>query len=342
MNDRFCKNCGNKMDGTANFCKSCGAKTEALQPAQESSARATEHNAAGAMQAKPEAGEKNSKSKAVASDIVSTAVFASETAGAMVFRQDAGGVAEILGPLQVIIQAVGDLFGKIKGAFKEKKRIVPIIMITLIWLVLILLPMLGIDSGIFRFLSFLTFAQGGMSGGILGLVGGIIGKGVFAYFIFSIVIPLISGKNPLKGIGGTFKELFSQFSIKSSGQVAGLLLGAGAALVAYNFFVGSASLQNSMVGAAAFFVALRTFSSRTGFVRRLVSSVSTKFSGGKRADLSFVNRFGAGLSTGFALAVPLSALPGGALPYLCGAVCAVVGAVLIFIARGSGKEAHAI
>lgn len=342
MNDRFCINCGNKMDAAAKFCKSCGAKAQAAQPARESPDFETKQSVPGDMREKAKAESKKSGVKAAAADIVSTAAFASQTAGAMVFRQDAGGFAEILGPLRLVIQTVGGLFGKIKGAVKDKKRIIPVIIMALIWLLLLLLPMLKINSGILRFLSFLTFARGGMSGGFLGLVGGIIGKGMFSYFIFSIIIPLLSGKNPLKGIGGTFKGLFSQFSVKNGGQMGGLLFGAGAALIAYNFFAGYASLQNSMAGIAAFFLALRAFSSRTGFVRRFITSIGNKLSKGKRADMSFASRFIAGMSMGFALAVPLSALPVGILPYLCGAACAAVGAMLIFIAKGSGREARAV
>lgn len=37
MNDRFCINCGNKINASAKFCKSCGAKTNAVPSAQGSS-----------------------------------------------------------------------------------------------------------------------------------------------------------------------------------------------------------------------------------------------------------------------------------------------------------------
>lgn len=334
MNERLCKNCGEKTD-KAELCENCSVKAQEA-PARESPALDAAQNASGS---------KINAIKAAAADIVSTTMFASETAGAMVFKQDSGvmeGLAEILGPIKLVISTVSGLFGKLKGALKDKKRLIPVIIMALVWLLQILLPKLGVNPGFLKFLSFLTFAQGGTKGGFLGLIGGIVGKGVFSYFIFSVIIPLVSGKNPLKGMGGTVKNIFSQFSVKSGAQLGPLLCGAGAALIAYNFFAGYASLQSSMAGVAAFFLALRAFSTRTGFVRKFITSIGNKLSKGKRVDMSVVNRFIAGLSAGFALAVPLSALPVGILPYLCGTACAVAGAILIFALKGKTKEACAV
>lgn len=283
--------------------------------------------------------------KSGVSDVISTVVLAAQTAGPMMIRQEGGapaGVAGVPGPLQVIGSAISGLFGGIRGALKDKKRLVTIIVMTLIWLLLLLLPALGVDSGASKLLSFLTFAQGGTAGGLLGIAGGVVGKGVFSCFIFSFIVPLFSGQNPFKGMGGSFRALFSQSSVQGGAGFSFLLLGLGAALIAYNFFVGSASLQNSMMGIASLLLGLRALVSRAGFLRSFAVSLSHKIIGGREADLYSAGRFIAGWSAGSAAAVPLSALPIGTLPYLVGALCLIVGLLLSITARKSGKEAPAV
>lgn len=79
---------------------------------------------------------------------------------------------------------------------KNPKQMIPTIVLGLFWLVLALLGSFGIDPLPVRILSFLTFAQGGMFGGVLGAVGGILGKIVVAAFLNAIIIPLFQKKLP--------------------------------------------------------------------------------------------------------------------------------------------------
>ena len=63
---------------------------------------------------------------------------------------------------------------------KNPKQMIPTVVLGIVWLVLALLASFGINPLPVRILSFLTFAQGGMFGGVLGAVGGILGKVVIA------------------------------------------------------------------------------------------------------------------------------------------------------------------
>ena len=83
---------------------------------------------------------------------------------------------------------------------KNPKQMIPTIVLGLFWLVLALLGSFGINPLPVRILSFLTFAQGGMFGGVLGAVGGILGKVVVAAFLNAMIIPLFQKR--LSGIGG--------------------------------------------------------------------------------------------------------------------------------------------
>lgn len=314
MSNRFCVNCGNKMTSGEVFCINCGAKSSIP-----------------AMPAVRGMGGMGGN------------VFASNTAGEMVFRQSAPGamLPEFAGPLRFFIHTAGGMFRKIKGLLKNKTRLIPVIILAVVWVLLLTLPMFGINYGFFKYLNFLTFARGGTTGGVLGIVGGAFGKGMFTCFVFSVITPLFSGKNPFRGIGGSFKSLFSG-SYKNTRHLGLLIFGMGVSLAAYNFFTGDASLQNSMAGVAGLFLTFRALSAKTGFIRGFITSAGVKLSRGKKADMSFANHFIAGLGLGFAAALPLSAIPLSTLPYLCGAACVALGIILIIIPQKNRKEVRAV
>ncbi|MCF8011252.1 MAG: hypothetical protein K9L56_08205, partial [Clostridiales bacterium] len=152
------------------------------------------------------------------------------------------------GPFQYLLGGVSRVTKGITGVFRDKKRLLLALVISILWLILLLLPVLGVKASALNWLGFLTFARGGSSGGLLGMVGGLIGKGFFAYFVTATVIPLFSGSKPFAGLRGSLKIIYNSFTVKEKSKVSLLLLGAGSALFCYNFLTGNASLQNSMVG----------------------------------------------------------------------------------------------
>jgi hypothetical protein len=208
-----------------------------------------------------------------------------------------------------------------------------------LWLVLAILPALGVNPPAVHLLSFLTFAQGGMFGGALGAVGGILGKAVFAYFFSAMILPLLMGKKPFRGMGRGLKSFFPGLAVQSAAMAAQLLLGLGLALVVFNFLSGNAGLINSMAGVVGFFLALRSLWQRGGFFWGLALSVANKLSRGRVPSAVAVSRVVSGYAAGSALGVALSAVPWpyhpvtAYLPYLAGGALFLIGLILSLAVR---------
>ena len=171
----FCPKCGNKLPDNARFCDKCGnpvsgvqsdippkkADEQRIQP-PEQSVRRTFGFAASAA--------------------------AGETALGSYGGVPAGAISGVIpGPGKVIGAGLKSLFTSIGSSFKDPKRLIPAFVIAAVWLVLNILQACGINPVPTRILSFLTFANGGMSGGFFGAIGGVIGKGIFAGALVSLI-----------------------------------------------------------------------------------------------------------------------------------------------------------
>lgn len=216
---------------------------------------------------------------------------------------------------------------------KNPKQLIPVIVLAVFWIALGVLQALEIKPWPLKFLSFLTFAQGGLFGGFWGAVGGIVGKSIFAYFISALLMPLFTGKASKKAIVEGFRRFTSGFKQFSLGVAAALLMGIGAALIVYNFLSGNSTLINSMPGLVGFVLALRTLIRQTGFFWNLLLMIAGKLSQGKLPATITVHRFFSGFAAGGLAGVGLSALPWAYLPYLVGLVLVVVGIVLGIISK---------
>lgn len=235
----------------------------------------------------------------------------------------------------------------LKQMLKNPKQLIPMLALVGFWLVLSILPALGINPLPVRLLSFLTFAQGGMYGGAVGAVGGVMGKAVFAYFVSALLLPLFSGKNPFRGMGGGFKAFFSGLAAQSASAAAPLLLGIGLALVLYNFFTGNAGLVNSMAGVVGFILALKALLSKGGFIWGLLLTAANKLTKGKTPSQEAVRHGVSGYAAGSALGMALSALSRphnpitAYIPYMAGAALLITG-IILAIAIKPGKGAAAV
>ena len=105
-----------------------------------------------------------------------------------------GDQAAIPGPLKVLYGGIKSIVKNFKSSVKSKRQLIPAIVLGVIWIILIFLRLLGANTVPVNFLSFLTFAQGGLSSNPVHVVGGLIGKGVFA----SLVLSFFVGPNPMK------------------------------------------------------------------------------------------------------------------------------------------------
>ncbi len=226
-------------------------------------------------------------------------------------------------PAEVVKGCVQNRIGGFKNGLHDKKLLITAGTMALVWLALTILPAMGFNSAPVQSLSFLTFARGGLSGGVPGFIGGLIGKGLIAYFMTLLIVGGISGESIVSSI----RSLAAKFSggTWDLASISPLLVGGGAALFIYNFLAGTSTIMNCMVGVVAFIIAARALASRSGCVRQVFAAI---FARDGRADSGLVTKVMAGWAGGFALGVVLSVF-GGYTCYIAGFVLLAVGAVLM-------------
>lgn len=264
---------------------------------------------------------------------------ARDIAGEVSFTQALSSPSSLLQVVNPIKHLLGGFLRIIKGfaqAGKDKKKLIPATILAVIWITLTLFPALGIDTSRVRWLNWLTFAQGGLHGGISGIMGGVIGKGILVYLITGVFINLTNRHNPFKAYINGAKNFFSAFALKNIHQTALFLLGVGLGLIAFNFITGNASPMNNMAGIAAFFLAVRSMSGRYGFLKQLTASLITKK--GCLVDMAAVNRLMSGWAMGFAFGTALSFVKYAYVGYAAGGAT-IIAAMLLFIVSTQRKGA---
>lgn len=234
-----------------------------------------------------------------------------------------------------ILTQIGVLLKEaVQSTLNNRKRLIVAGVLALVWFCISLLPALGINPIPVQVLSFLTFAKGGLTGGIPGFFGGILGKGLIAYLVASLVL----GRFDLSKLGQNLTSFFSSFTGKFGlDTLSPMIAGAGVALILYNFMAGTATVQNCLVGIAAFLLAVTAFAGKGGFLRRIVTTLLFQK---KKFDTSVITRFLAGWALGFALGTVVSLLPFFAyLCYILGAVLLAGGIILFVITSQNTKGA---
>ncbi|MEA4831047.1 MAG: zinc ribbon domain-containing protein [Oscillospiraceae bacterium] len=328
---RYCTKCGNTLTDDEKFCSSCGTAV----PTDLAAPKA-------AKQSTPQQKNQTSTTLKLTTDITSSlgnTVMASDLAGELTLS---GGLSpifkanEILDPIKVLFGGIGRTIKGFAAIFKNKKALIPAVVLAALWLIFPILLSLGINPAPIKFLSALIFAQGGLSGGILGAIGGIIGKGMFA----ALFVSLFNGN--MKGIGSNLKLFFASFQFKKAALNGYFLVGAGFALIAYNFMAGYASLWQSAVGISGLLLSLRALKNTSGsFMRNMITSLLSKKQNTLRTvNTDAVERVISGLTAGFAASVVLSVIPWAYTPYCVGFAVLAAGIVL-YIIRKSKKEVPA-
>lgn len=193
--------------------------------------------------------------------------------------------------------------------FKHPLKLLPTVVIGIVWIVI------GILSSTMqpfplplKIASFLSYAEGGLFGGVLGAVGGIAGKVVMAVFINSAILPLFEKKLPFVGVAGGIKGMFTSMSKDTARGIAPLLKGLGLALLIYVFFNINQGRQNSVIGIVALVLLLQNIGNQGGFLFGLLFSLANSLSKGRVPKYINITRFLTGMTLGFTLAVGLSAI----------------------------------
>ena len=317
----FCPKCGNKLPDNAKFCDKCGNPVGSVPnnqsvnnqtPAQTPLMKSTVQNASAQTAPEPQAfrfSALNVSGEAAYGAIGNTAMSAVSNA--------------IPGPGKVIGTGVKSFFTSIGSAFKDPKRLIPAFVLAVVWLTLNILQACGINPITTKILSFLTFSNGGMSGGVIGAIGGILGKGIFAGALVSL-IGLFTRKNT--STKRSFKDTFSSAFGISLDTMWAYLTGIGAAMLLYLFISGGATRISFMGGIAAAFLSARAALSG-GFLKNLLGSF-TKSKNASNPNVSGVIR---GLSVGFAASAFIGLSNINLILIITGSVLTVGGIVMMIL-----------
>ena len=337
----FCTNCGAPLKENSQFCVACGFRVIPQQAAAEQSAAPPIQNEplietpaqpiAAASAASP-----LQTAVTAAAALFGTTSYAPNTSGEMSFihmPSPVAGVSAAIGPFKCIAQGAVRMFSNIKTSFKDVKRLIPALIMAVIWIVLIALPRFGVNPVPVQIMSFLTFAQGGISNDVVRMLGGIVGKGFVAYLVMALITPLLRGQNPFKSFAGGLRSTFGAYKNTAS-HLAPLLAGAGTAMVAYNFMAGYASPWKSMAAVAALLLTIRSAGIGNGFMMQFFNSLFRKSKNKKMDGKSIL----AGMTAGFALSIPLSAIPFVYVGYALGGLL-LIASLIAWIVKKESREA---
>ena len=233
---------------------------------------------------------------------------------------------------------IATLVNEVKDLIRHPKKLLPTIILSVVWMVFSMLSTFGVNIPILRFLYTLTYSNGGMFGGFFGAVGGIFGKAVFAAVVNTIVLSLVAKKNPFANAAKSLKGIFGKAAFSGLSAISPFLIGAGSGLVLYWFFNITSSPVNcsvAVVGAVGAFTAL---GKKNGLLTSLVYTVTGKLTKGKFPSQVTVNRTITGFSSGFALGLPLTFVRFGWLLFLVGALILTLGIVFSIVGKKGVKK----
>lgn len=222
----------------------------------------------------------------------------------------------------------------IAGVFSDVRQIVvliPAMVLGLLWMVVILLQANGINGRVVSVISYLTFARGGMHAGFVGLVGGLIGKALYAYLVTMLIVPLYIGANPFNFLLPGFRTLLDSLSVRKPATLIPLFAGAGLAFIFSNFVLGYSFLSQSMADIIVFGLSLIALSNPAGFMVVFLKAVQSTLAAGRSRNEETPLRLLAGMAAGYLLCVPASAIPFAFMHYMMGIAFVTASAVLYIV-----------
>ena len=326
--DKYCGNCGHPLSDGEKFCGNCGQPVNTIKEnrnmAAESKIESVEENETPSSQKEPvKENETPSRKKEPADE------SANENPQKGAVKQKEGGF-------------IATLVNELKDLIRHPKKLLPTIILSVVWMVFSMLSTFGANIPVLRFLYTLTYSNGGMFGGLFGAVGGIFGKAVFAAVVNTIILSLIEKKNPFADGVKSLKQVFSKASFSGLSAISPFLIGAGTGLVLYWFFNITSSPVNCAVSVVAAVGAFSALGKKNGIITSLVYTVTGKLTKGRFPSQVTVNRTITGFSAGFALGLPLTFVRFGWLLFLIGAILLTVGIIFSIIGKKGLKKIAAV
>lgn len=208
-------------------------------------------------------------------------------------------ITEALSPIAGIFQGIGSWVSGIFRIFKNPVSLIGTLALAALYVFLALNR--GSDSPIIKWLSLLTYAEGGFDReGILGMIGGTLGKGTTAAALLSFFNGGLV--NVFKGIGAMFTGHGEKRSFIC--LLFGILLGGAA----YFAFVGRQPSEGSFAaGIAGALLSLEALGAGSGKLYTLAQSLTSRTTDGIRTAVQGkCDSLLRGLILGFVLATVLS------------------------------------
>lgn len=280
--DKFCMNCGKPLKPGAAFCEMCGKPvrgTAAQTAAPDTGAgfvKPDQQTAAGSEPSRQADGtEKSCQADGTEKD-----------------RREGGFFAA--------------LAASVKDLLKHPKRLIPAMVLAVVWTVLPLIVGLIPEANhpAVRLLSTLTYANGGMFGGFFGAVGGIFGKAVFAAAVTTVILALCEKRNPFKGLKSGLVGILTS----GIAECLPFITAGGAGIVLYAFFNITSAPQNIAVSVACAVAGLQAVAGQNGLLFTAVFYLLKWISKGRAPTRRAVNHALSGFAAGFVIAFPLTFL----------------------------------
>ena len=334
--NRICPVCGNKAAPDAKFCMKCGTRFEEEKIKQEvrmcpSCGAEVKDDAKFCLKCGASLVSKKKEKRPLKTAVPSTPkpsvipagiaagkrIAAMDSAGEMDLG-DAGGFSagissdmnlsgsaaektgKVYSPISGLLHCLGSYARGLFTMPAKPKVLLFSLMMAGIWTVLAMLKNSGSEA--VEFLSWLTFAEGGLNREGAGVIGGILGKGCTAVLLST----LFSGgfANTAKGIGSLFRN-------EGKGSLIGTLLGIITGASACLCFMGidTASASSSMAGISGALLCLQAIGRKDGNLYQLAESLtSRKISGLRSARPGKAKSLLSGISMGFILMTAIAAI----------------------------------
>lgn len=225
---------------------------------------------------------------------------------------------------------------------KEKKRrirvyIIVSIVIIAVWILQNVFLREWIINPFTKFLKYVTFFYPGLRYSGLATIGGVFGRG----FVVMGICGIFTGS---KGISKGAKSIFSGSNFKSI-NIGSILIGAGIAMIAYNFFSGYGNMRGIAIAVSGSLLSMKAIGQGNGLIRRFLGIFMRKSQsklqgmnqnvGEKNNEL--IQGILTGTSFGFMLAIPVALINYRWTHLIIGIVLFIVGVVLFNVMKNSSN-----
>ncbi len=332
----FCRQCGAQIADNATFCRKCGHQTaQAATPDQS----ATQYGGQVAMQYGRQAAAQVQPAvmQQVTDFFNAFAADAPGEFGTGMFDDGIGNIANLarqgMAQARGIASAAGGTNADRKGKFHVAPALISAFAMAILWVVQLVWMRNGTENIGTTLLNWLTFAKGGVDRGVIGTIGGLLGKGAVATAVAGIC------GGGFRTLGAGFKRAFSGANFRKN-TIGFMLMGIGIALIFYQLFTGEeGSFAGAMAAVSGMLVTCRSLGGGAGMIFSMVRGLTArkKPNGAKVASAGTKAMLG-GLTMGFSLAAAISVLSLTWAHLILGGNLFTVGLILALAMGKSGTQ----